>query len=109
MKDTNFQWDKFAQNAKFDEVRLLQVHLGRLPSMFNPERTEIYLSSIDYAVRTDDAEGLISAGSDIARYLQHYDGSSLSDQRKMVDLRTDHGAVESLLYDLGEHIEPLPL
>jgi len=109
MKSTSFQWDKFAQKASFDEVRHLQVHTGRLPSMFNPERTEIYLSSMDYSVRVDDVDGLKSIGEEIAGYLQSFSTASLADQRKIVDLRTDHGAIENLLYDLGEQLQPLPL
>lgn len=109
MKSTNFQWDKFAQKASFDEVRHLQIHTGRLPSMFNPERTEIYLSSMDYSVMVDDVDGLKSIGDEIAGYLQSFSTASLADQRKVVDLRTDHGAIENLLYALGEQLQPLPL
>lgn len=109
MKSTSFQWDKFTQKASFDEVRHLQVHTGRVPSMFNPERTEIYLSSMDYAVRVDDVDGLKSLGAEIAGCLQSFSTASLADQRKVVDLRTDHGAIENLLYALGEHLQPLPL
>ncbi|MEC4023367.1 hypothetical protein VSO52_11315 [Pseudomonas fulva] len=109
MKSTSFQWDKFAQKASYDEVRHLQVHTGRLPSMFNPERTEIYLSSMDYSVRVDDVDGLKSIGEEIASYLQSFSTASLADQRKIVDLRTDHGAIGNLLHDLGEQLQPLPL
>ncbi len=109
MKRTSFQWDKFAQKASFDEVRHLQVHTGRLPSMFNPERTEIYLSSLDYSVRVDDVDELKRVGAEIAGYLQSLSTASLADQRKVVDLRTDHGAIENLLGASGEHLQPLPL
>ncbi|MGF6707296.1 hypothetical protein [Pseudomonas frederiksbergensis] len=77
--------------------------------MFNPERTELYLSSMDVSVTVDDVEGLKNIGSDIADYLKTLGSGSLSDLRKVVDLRTDHNAIGNLLYELGKEFEALQL
>ncbi|CAI8881568.1 DNA phosphorothioation-associated protein 4 [Pseudomonas sp. IT-196MI5] len=109
MKGTNFNWDKFAQKASFDEVRGLLVHAGRIPSMYNPERTELYLSSMDQAVGVDDIEQLKNIANEIKDYLESIGSGSLSDLRKIVDLRTDHNEISNLLYGLGQEFEPLNL
>lgn len=109
MKNTTFKWDNYLQKASFDDVRGLQVHSGRFPSMYNPERTELYLTSLDVSVKVDDAKGLKIVAGDVADALASKDPSSLSDLRKIVDLRTDHNEIANLLHGLGESFEPLQL
>lgn len=109
MEHKSFNWDKFAQNASFDEVRDLQVHAGRIPSMYNPERTELYLSSMDLDVRVDDVKGLKIIGNSIKEYIETFGSSSLSDLRKVVELRTDLNEISNLLSGLDEEFELLTL
>lgn len=109
MENKSFNWDKFAQKASFDEVRDLQVHAGRIPSMYNPKRTELYLSSMDLDVRVDDVEGLKIIGNEIKEYIETFGSSSLSDLRKVVELRTDLNEISNLLSGLDEEFELLTL
>ncbi|WP_139657396.1 hypothetical protein [Pseudomonas shirazica] len=108
MKCTTFEWDKFAQKASFNDVRMLQFHTGRLPSMYNPDRTEIHLSSVDVSLKVDDVEGLKAISGEIAGLIKN-DASSLTEHRKLVELRADYNEIGNLMYGLGEDFDALLL
>ncbi len=51
-----FDWDRYARDAPFNEVRQLSPELGnrRLPSMYCPDRAQFYISSLDLDVSCGD-------------------------------------------------------
>lgn len=63
---------------------------------------------MDVSLRVDDVEGLKAISGDIAGLLKN-DASSLTDLRKLVDLRTDYNEIGNLMYGLGEEFDALLL
>src|SRR4051812_36530959 len=64
MNTRDFDWDKHVATATFKSVfeRSPTLRAGRpVPSLFSPDRSQLYLSSIDVGVPTDDIGELTRA------------------------------------------------
>lgn len=100
MARPTFNWDAYAAKAKFDELRDLAVVHGRLPTMYNPDRTAVYLSSQDIAVNVDDLEEIQALLEEVKRSffttLNHQEHS----YKKLHELETDYELLANLLSNL---------
>ncbi|WP_122569741.1 hypothetical protein [Pseudomonas viridiflava] len=100
MARPNFNWDTYAAKAKFDDVRNLCASHGRLPTMYSPDRTLVYLSSQDRDVAVDDLKGLQSLLSEIkSSFFLTLDSRDHS-YKKLYELETDYDLISNLLSDL---------
>src|SRR5688572_29614662 len=100
MARPTFNWDAYAAKAKFEEIRDLSASHGRLPTMYNPDRTAVYLSSQDIAVNVDDLEDLQS----LLREVKQSFFATLNRQdhsyKKLHELETDYELLANLLSNL---------
>lgn len=100
MARPDFNWDTYAAKAKFDDIRSLCASHGRLPTMFNPDKTLVYLSSQDLAVAVDDVEELRSLLAEVKQsFFQTLDDQSHS-YKKLYELETDYDLLSNLLSNL---------
>ncbi|QJI19942.1 MULTISPECIES: hypothetical protein [unclassified Pseudomonas] len=100
MSRQNFNWDTYAAKAKFDDVRELCASHGRLPTMYNPDRTLVYLSSQDLAVAVDDLKGLQSLLADVKRSFFQTLNNQDHSYKKLYELETDYDLLSNLLGNL---------
>ncbi|MCQ3001420.1 hypothetical protein NLO98_16850 [Pseudomonas syringae] len=104
---SRFDWDQFTNRALFRDVRALQLNTDRLPTMYNPDRTELYLSTLDQAVRVDDAERIKYLIHDIAQEYREGLKDSRRSFRRLAHLEADYHGLASLARDLGETVDEL--
>ncbi|AZE62833.1 MULTISPECIES: hypothetical protein [Pseudomonas fluorescens group] len=100
MARPKFNWDTYAAKAKFDEVRDLCASHGRLPTMYNPDRTLVYLSSQDLAVAVDDQEELQALLAEVKRSFFDTLGDQNHSYKKLYELETDYDLLSNLLSNL---------
>lgn len=100
MARPKFNWDTYAANAKFDEVRDLCASHGRLPTMYNPDRTLVYLSSQDLAVAVDDLEELQTHLAEVKSSFFDTLGDQNHSYKKLYELETDYDLLSNLLSNL---------
>ncbi|MBD8098781.1 hypothetical protein IFR08_11375 [Pseudomonas fluorescens] len=100
MARPKFNWDAYAARAKFDEVRDLCASHGRLPTMYNPDRTLVYLSSQDLAVAVDDLEELQTLLAEVKRSFFDTLGYQNHSYKKLYELETDYDLLSNLLSNL---------
>ncbi len=104
---SRFDWDQFTDRALFRDVRVLQLNTDGLPTMYNPDRTELYLSTLDVAVRVDDAASIKSLIHDIAEEYRNGVKDSCRSFRRLAHLETDYHGLANLANYLGEPVEDL--
>jgi|GEM_PF-1618235 len=65
-RTTRFDWDGHLERTPYNKV-LRDMHGTRciIPTMFSPDRSQVYLKSLDVAYRTDDIGGLTGALAEI--------------------------------------------
>ncbi|WP_122346307.1 hypothetical protein [Pseudomonas coronafaciens] len=100
MARPNFNWDTYAAKAKFDEVRKLCARRGALPTMYNPERTLVYLSSQDADVAVDDLKGLQSLLAQVKQSFFYRLDDPEPSYRDLYELETDYDLLSNLLSNL---------
>lgn len=63
---TGFDWDGYIERTPYSTVlRGMGGNRLKIPTMFSPDGSQVYLKSLDVAYRTDDAEGLTHAFGEI--------------------------------------------
>lgn len=100
MAHPKFNWDAYAARAKFDEVRDLCASHGRLPTMYNPDRTLVYLSSQDLAVAVDDLKELQKLLAEVKSSFFDTLGDQNHSYKKLYELETDYDLLSNLLSNL---------
>lgn len=100
MARPKFNWDTYAARAKFEEVRELCASHGRLPTMYNPDRTLVYLSSQDLAVAVDDLEEMQLLLAEVKRSFFHTLNNQDHSYKKLYELETDYDLLSNLLSNL---------
>lgn len=100
MARPTFNWDAYAANAKFNELRKLAVVHGRLPTMYNPDRTEVYLSSQDIAITVDDLEEIQTLLDEVKRSFFTTLNQQEHSYKKLHELETDYELLANLLSNL---------
>lgn len=101
MAGKEFNWDKHFSKLTWNEVRENSpVFDGqRLPSLFSPDNTRIYVSSLDLEFATDDVRELAGALEDIKAT---FDMAKRSNgYYKMAMAKSDFSTVQGLLSKLG--------
>lgn len=101
MAGPNFNWDAYAAKANFDDVCHLCASHGRLPTMYNPDKTLVYLSSQEMAVAVDDLDELQSLLIEVKRSFFQTLGDRGHNYKKLYELETDYDLLSNLLSDLG--------
>lgn len=100
MARPTFNWDAYAAKAKFEELRGLAVVHGRLPTMYNPERTAVYLTSQDLAVNVDDIDEIQRLIGEVRKSFFATLDQKDNSYKKLHELETDYELLASLLSNL---------
>lgn len=99
----NFDPDKFLNTASYRQVRELSPQLSGVPTLYSPDKSQIYLSSLDVVFRTDDVERLKSALRGLRETYEM--AKSRSEFRRAWRARADHLEVCGLLQHLVDEPE----
>lgn len=101
MKSENINWDKITQSATYSEISLNRgASIPAVPTMYSPDGSQIYLRSLDIAIRLDDSGVLNNAFEQIYEALrmeiEHFDWSV----HKIAGYESDYMTVWNLLKNL---------
>lgn len=107
MRESDFAWDEYFSRASFDEITKRSPELSSRspPSAFNPDKSKLYLSSLDDNVRTDNIEELRSALDEIKRSYLAAQKAHPSNHLKLALARIDFTTVCGLMDALVESPE----
>jgi hypothetical protein len=99
MKTIDYNWDAYFAQATFKEIRSASPDLSTrgLPTIYSPDRSLIYLSSLGDYVETNDAVELKANLSILAR---QYHACDSRDHRKLYLTELDFTEVSLLLFGL---------
>jgi hypothetical protein len=106
VQHNSFDWDRYFAHASFEQIRALSPDLScrRPPSVYNPDRSLLYLASLDVDVPTADPEQLrIALDQVVSSYFDKVTAGS--DSGKAI-ARTDFLELCNLLAGCAEDPEP---
>ncbi len=101
MAEKEINWDKHFSKLTWNDVYENSpfFHGQRPPTLFSPDRTRIYISSLDLEFATDNAQELADALEDIK---STFDMAKRSNgYYKMAMAQSDFSALQGLLSELG--------
>ena len=87
MTNSNFDWDAHVASSTFSDIRRQSPDLGvrRLPTLYSPDRSRLYLSSQDDDVATGEVKELLRVLPEIkAAYRRAINGPSINHGRAAV-------------------------
>jgi hypothetical protein len=101
LKQKNINWGKITQSATYSEICLNHgASIPAVPTMYSPDGSQIYLHSLDIAMKIDDRDALRIAFEQIHESLlmeiEHFDWSV----HKIADYENDYMTVWHLLQNL---------
>lgn len=101
MTSKEINWDRHFAKLTWNEVYESSpfFHGQRLPTLFSPDKTRIYISSLDTELPTDNARELADALEDIKGTFNMAKRSN--GYYKMAMAQSDFSAIQGLLSELG--------